>query len=547
MKVFILQSLLLGILYSAITPITAQSYFTKLDTLRGTVTAEREWWDLSYYQLDLTINPADSTITGKNLVRYEVLHPYQTIQIDLQYPLTINMVKQDGEELEFERNGPVHMVHLKKRQEAGQIEELEIHYGGRPLVAARAPWSGGVSWKQDANGRPFVATSCQGLGASVWWPCKDHMYDEPDSMMMRFSVPDSLTAVGNGRLVNTSTNSGWTTYDWFVSVPIANYGVNVNIGDYVHFAEEYQGEKGGLSLDYYVLRDHLEKAKTHFQEVPRMFEAFEHWFGPYPFYEDGFKLVEVPYLGMEHQSSITYGNHYENGYLGRDLSQTGWGLKFDFIIIHESGHEWFANNITYQDIADMWIHESFTNYSESLFLDYHFGSEAGNAYVRGTRRNIVNDRPIIGIYGVNQSGSGDMYYKGGNMLHTIRQIVEDDDVFRSMLRTMNAEFYHQTVSTEQIEEFMSNFLEIDLSSVFDQYLRDTDIPTLEYVIQDDQFNYRWINSVPHFDMPVHVFFGEDRQLIYPTTSWKSMPIQDSSAQDISVDPNYYIGSSEIQF
>src|SRR5690606_7352637 len=253
------------------------------------------------------------------------------------------------------------------------------------------PWDGGFSWKKDDNGNDFVATSCQGLGASVWWPNKDHMYDEVDSMLISVRVPKALMEVSNGQLRGVEDHKdGTNTYHWFVNNPINNYGVNVNIGDYVHFSEDYNGEKGILKMDYYVLKYNLEKAKQQFKDAPRMMEAFEHWFGPYPFYEDGYKLVEVPYLGMEHQSSVTYGNGFENGYLGRDLSGTGWGLKFDFIIIHESAHEWFANNITYKDIADMWIHESFTAYAESIFVEYFYGKKAGAEYVIGTRRGIQN-------------------------------------------------------------------------------------------------------------------------------------------------------------
>jgi aminopeptidase N len=304
------------------------------------------------------------------------------------------------------------------------------------------------------------------------------MYDEPDSMLISVNVPDNLMDVSNGRLRSVEIKANKTkTYNWFVSNPISNYGVNINIGDYVHFSEVFKGEKGDLDCDYYVLKDNLEKAKEQFRQVPMMLKAFEHWFGPYPFYEDSYKLVEAPYLGMEHQSSVTYGNGFKNGYLGTDLSRTGWGLKFDFIIVHESGHEWFANSITYKDIADMWVHESFTNYSENLYVEYYYGKEAGSEYVIGSRRNIKNDRPVVGIYDVNYEGSGDMYYKGGNMLHTLRQIINDDEKWRGILRGMNGDFYHQVVTGEQIENYLSEKTGLNLTSIFDQYLRDlfTDI------------------------------------------------------------------------
>lgn len=300
-----------------------------------------------------------------------------------------------------------------------------------------------------------------------------------------------------------------------------------------------------MDCTYYVLRDDLDKAKKQFQDVPKMLKAFEHWFGPYPFYEDSYKLVQAPYLGMEHQSSVTYGNKFLNGYLGRDLSGTGWGMKFDFIIIHESGHEWFANNITYKDIADMWIHESFTNYSESLFLEYYFGKEAGYTYVRGIRKNIENDKPIIGAYDVNNEGSGDMYYKGANMLHTLRQVVNNDEKWREILRGLNATFYHQTVTTQQIESYLSEKIGRDLTPVFNQYLRDTRIPTLEYFFKNNQLGYRWANSVANFNLPVKVFLNGTAQILEPNNEWKMLPLGTTEKPTLEVDNNYYVGSYNI--
>ena len=336
--------------------------FTKQDSLRGSITKERAWWDLTYYHLDIKVNPEAKTIIGSNTVRYTVLESYNRMQIDLQNPMEIYKVIQDGKELNFSREGNVFYLDIVSPQIIGESKELTIFYGGKPKIAIKPPWDGGITWTTDSNGKPFIASTCQGLGASVWWPNKDHMYDEVNSMLISVTVPENLTDVSNGRLQSVvDLKDGTKTFNWLVTNPINNYGVNINIGDYASFSDVYKGEKGDLDCTYYVLKDNLNKAKVHFKEAPRMLKAFEHWFGPYPFYEDSFKLVEAPYLGMEHQSSITYGNKYGNGYLGNDLSGTGWGLKFDYIIVHESGHEWFANNITYKDIADMWIHESFTD------------------------------------------------------------------------------------------------------------------------------------------------------------------------------------------
>ena len=518
--------------------------FTRQDTLRGTITAEREWWDLNYYHLDIKVDPEERSIKGSNTVGYTVLKSNKLMQIDLQEPMKITAVYQKNKPLKFTREGNAYFIELKQKQKAGKVNYITIDYEGKPKVAVRAPWDGGLSWEKDNNGIDFIATSCQGLGASVWWPNKDHMYDEVDSMLMSVNVPKHLINVSNGRLRKVIEKDDNTkTYEWFVANPINNYGVNINIGDYVNFSEKYNGEKGILDLDYYVLRDNLEKAKEQFKQVPMMLDAFEHWFGPYPFYEDSFKVVEVPYLGMEHQSSITYGNKYMQGYLGRDLSRTGWGLKFDYIIIHEAGHEWFANNITYIDIADMWVHEGFTCYSENLYVDYHFGKEASADYVIGTRRGIRNRRPIIGPYNVNREGSGDMYSKGANILHTLRQIAKDDEKWRQILRGLNKEFYHQTVTSKQVEEYISDNIGFDLKYVFDQYLRDIRIPVLEYFIKDGELNFRWSETIDGFDMPIEIIVDDNKKWIYQVNSWKKIT---SKKEYIEIDRDYYVYSKDLR-
>ena len=536
-----IEIIFITLMFFCATCLTAQEKnFTRQDTLRGSVTAERVWWDLTYYHLDIKVNPKTQTINGQNTVQYKVLKVGEMMQIDLQEPMTISKVEQAGKSLDFRRDGNAFFIKMQEKQVVGTVKELTIHYGGQPTVAVNPPWDGGVTWAQDLNGNHFIATSCQGDGASMWWPCKDHMYDEPDSMLISVNVPQDLTDISNGRLRGvTKLDDGTHTFHWFVANPISNYVINVNIGDYVHFGEKYAGEKGDLDCDYYVLRDNINDAKKHFVQVPKMMKAFEHWFGPYPFYEDGYKLVEVPYLGMEHQSSVTYGNGYQNGYRGHDLSGTGWGLKFDFIIIHESGHEWFANNITYKDIADMWVHESFTNYSENLFLDYHYNKEAAADYVIGTRTNITNDRPIIGKYDVNHAGSGDMYYKGGNMLHTIRQLIDNDEKWRQILRGLNKEFYHQTVATQQIEQYMSTYSGMDLQPVFDQYLRDTRIPQLALEIDKKCLKYRWKDVIKGFDMKVKVNVDGKDIWIQPTLKEQEKKFK-QTIKEVKVDRNFYV-------
>lgn len=522
--------------------------FTRLDSLKGSITPERAWWDLQHYHLQVEVDPNTQTIAGQNTVQYKVVADSKRLQIDLQAPMILQKAVQNGQKLAFEREGSAHFITLNSPQTIGELHEITLHFAGKPVVAIRPPWDGGLTWKKDSKGLPFVANSNQGIGSSIWWPNKDHPADEPDrGVLISAEVPEGLMDVSNGRLIKTEHNrkKGTKTYHWEVKNPINNYGINVNIGDYVHFGEKYAGEKGVLDMDYYVLRENLEKAKKQFAEAPRMMQAFEHWFGPYPFYEDGFKLVEVPYLGMEHQSSVTYGNGFTNGYLGRDLSGTGWGLKFDFIIVHESGHEWFANNITNRDVADMWIHEGFTAYSENLFLDYHFGKEASSAYVLGTRMNIQNDKPLIGPYEVDQNGSSDMYYKGANLLHTIRQLVNDDEKWRQILRGLNADFYHQTVTTNDIENYIESQSGLNLKPVFDQYLRDVRIPIFNYMIKDAVLQYRWENIVENFAMPIKIELKTGESIwITPTSKWNTFEL-DSENSTITLDPNFYVGSKNV--
>lgn len=523
-----------------------QKIFDHQDTLRGSITPEREWWDLTYYHLDIVVNPVARTIGGTNTIMYTVLKPGTVMQIDMQEPMSLTKAEQNGYTLEIKRDGNACFITLAEEQIAGKNYSLKVTYQGSPHESKHAPWEGGITWKEDKDDNYFIASACQGDGASLWWPCKDHMYDEPDSMLISVNVPADLVDVSNGRLRAVDTLENNTrTFHWFVSNPISNYSVNINIGNYTSFSEKYEGEKGVLDCDFWVLKYDLDVARVHFKQALDMIKAFEYWFGPYPFYEDSYKLVEAPYLGMEHQSCVTYGNKFKNGYLGKDLSGTGWGLKFDFIIIHESGHEWFANNITYQDIADMWVHESFANYSECLFVEYYYGKEAGYEYVRGTRENIRNDRPIIGIYNVNYAGSGDMYYKGGNMLHTLRQIVNDDEKWRQILRGINLDFYHQTVTGKQVEDYLSEKTGMDLKPFFDQYLRDTRIPVFEYSISKNKLNFRWKDCVPEFKMPVEVVIDGEKMLLEPATEWKSILLKNTIVK-VEAAPDYYVLVSAVK-
>jgi aminopeptidase N len=522
--------------------------FTHADTLRGSITPEREWWDVIHYSISVRPDYEKKFIQGTNEIRFKVTKPGRFMQIDLQEPMTITGIHWNSRELKYEREGNVFHLEFPVLLAAGTTESIGIDFEGKPRIAVRPPWDGGWIFTKDEFGRPWMSVACQGLGASVWYPCKDHQSDEPDNgASLKITLPDTLIAVGNGRLkLKKQNEDGTVSYSWEVIDPINNYNIIPYIGKYVNWHENYQGEKGKLDCDFWVIDYDLEKAKRQFSQVDSMLRCFEYWMGPYPFYEDGYKLVEAPHLGMEHQSAVAYGNKFMNGYLGKDLSGTGWGLKWDFIIVHESGHEWFGNNITTNDLADMWVHEGFTNYSETLFTTCEFGVEAGDDYCIGTRKNIRNDKPIIASYGVNEEGSGDMYYKGGNLLHMIRKIIGNDDKFREIWRGLNKDFYHQTVTSQQIENYISLHAGKDFSKVFDQYLRTTQIPVLEYKIAKKDFSFRWTNCVRGFHMPLKIKFASELW-IEPTEEWKTLQLRgEDRGEPLKVDRNFYIKMKKLE-
>ncbi|WP_271393794.1 M1 family metallopeptidase [Aequorivita sinensis] len=534
------------LLFLSINFVSIAQEFSRADTLRGSITPERAWWNVTHYDLKVSVNPSEKSIEGSNTITYEVLERNNIMQIDLQAPMKIDKILQNNEEISFTSEGNAHFLKLKKKQKKGKQNKITIYFSGKPTVARRAPWDGGFTWTKDSNGNDFIATANQGIGASVWWPLKDHPSEEPENgMTISVTAPKHLMDVSNGRLIKVIENDTTKTWVWEVVNPINAYGVNINIGDYVHWSEKYQGLNGTLDMDYYVLRENEEKAKKQFKQAPMMMEAFEHWFGPYPFYEDGYKLVEAPYLGMEHQSSVTYGNQFENGYLGRDLSRSGWGMKFDFIIIHESGHEWFANNITNNDVADMWVHEGFTCYSENIYLDYHFGKKASSEYVVGLRRSILNDIPIIGNYNVSHSGSSDKYYKGANMLHTIRQLIDNDEKWRQILIGLNKDFYHQTVSSKQVEDYIMQKSGLDLNVFFNQYLRTTMIPKVEYIVEDNKLKFRYTDILKNFKMPVIAIINGKEEWIEPTSEWKTKEFS-SSIETAEIKKDFYVITEEIE-
>jgi len=520
--------------------------FTHADSLRGGQSQLRICYDLNYYHLDVRLDPARRFISGSNLFRFTATQDFTRLQFDLFANLQVEKVLYQNKEVPFNREGNAVFVTFPKPIQTGSRDEFTVYYSGNPTAAKKAPWDGGMVFTQDVAGQPWVATACQGTGASIWWPTKDQQADEVDSMLISISVPTGLKDVSNGRLRKiTKLKDGYTRFDWAVSNPINNYDVALNVGNYQHFTDSYTGEKGPLTLDYWVLPENLAKAKTQFAaNVKPMLKSMESWFGPYPFYQDGYKLVDAPHLGMEHQSAVAYGNKYQNGYLGKDRSNTGWGLKWDFIIIHESGHEWFGNSITTKDIADMWVHESFTTYSEALFVESQFGKPAGQEYLHGQRRNIQNDGPIIGPYGVNKEGSSDMYDKGSAMLNMLRTVLNNDAKWRQLLRGLSSTFYHQTVTGQQIIDYFNRESGQDFTKIFDQYLRHRGLPVLEFRFENGKTLARWVADVEKFDVPVRVRLkGGEYQFITPTTKFVVIKeLVGATKENLEVDTfNYYIG------
>ena len=518
--------------------------FTKTDSLKGSNTEFRNFWDVKKYDIILETDFDKKSIKGSNKISLTIEKNVKNpiFQIDLQNPMKADKITASFPIVDKKVDGDFIFLSTKKSFKKGEKLTIDITFSGNPTIAKHAPWDGGWIFTKDKNGNPWMTVADEGIGASIWLPTKDIWSDEPDNgVTFKIITPKDLVGVAGGRLIkqeNLGDKKAWT---WEVKNPINDYSIIPSIGKYVNFKDRFDGEKGKLDLDYWVLDYNLDKAKKQFQQVKPMIKSFESWFGPYPFYEDSYKLVESPHLGMEHQSNVAYGNHYGNGYLGNDLSGTGIGLRFDYIIIHESGHEWFANNITAKDQADMWIHEAFTDYSETLYIESLWGKADADKYLQGLRDKIANDKPIIGQYGVRNEGSGDMYYKGANMIHTIRTVINNDEKFRQILRGLNKDFYHQTVTTQQIEKYFSDKSGIDLSSIFNQYLRTIKIPTLEYKQTGNQLTYKWTNAIPGLKLPIRLADGQE---LTPTEQSQTTTLK--SEKPVEFNKNYYIEVKQIR-
>lgn len=518
----------------------SQNSFTRKDSLHGGMRHERTSFDVLRYDLNITINPEEKSITGFNEITFKVIENTAKIQLDLFENMQIDSIVYDKSKLVFNRIFNAVFIAFPDELTAALPEQkLQFYYSGKPQIAKRAPWDGGFVFTQDEKGKPWIGVAVQGTGASLWYPVKDTQTDEPDfGAMIKVAVPNGLMNVSNGRFIGSEDlKNGYTRWDWEVKSPINNYNITVNIADYVHLHDTYKG----LDLDYYVLRQNEEKAKIHFEEVKPMMDCFQSKFGEYPFKDDGYKLVETPYLGMEHQSAVAYGNKFLKGYRGFDLSMTGIGLTFDYITIHESGHEWFGNSITSKDIADMWIHEGFTQYTEIVYIECTLGYEKAMKYANGLKQNVSNDRPIIGNYGVNNEGSGDMYPKGALLLNTLRHVIADDTKWWKLLYEYATTFRHKIIDTETVIAFFNKQSGSNLTPIFNQYLRHTSIPKLEYQVIKKHLEYRWIVDEPEFSMPVDIEINGNKKRIYPETTWKKSDFKLKTSDKIEIlKDNFYI-------
>jgi aminopeptidase N len=522
----------------------AGTTFSHADSLRGGLTPLRSDYDVKYYHLDVKFDIARKFISGSNQFRFRAVHDLSRLQFDLFANLQVDRILYKGKQLPFQREDNAVFITFPEIIKEGSLGEFTVYYSGNPIVAKHAPWDGGVVFSADSLGRPFVATACEGIGASIWWPNKDHLSDEVDSMLISISVPNGLKDVSNGRLQKiTDLKNGYTRFDWFVSSPINNYSIAANIGNYTHFDDSYTGEGGKLSLDYWVLSYHRKRAELQFKgNVKPMLASYEHWLGAYPFYKDGYKLVETPYPAMEHQSAISYGGFAKSG-PPNELRGVEGGKNWDFIILHESAHEWFGNNITAKDLGDLWIHEAFATYLASLFVESQYGKQAGIAFLIPGRAGISNEVPVAGPYNVNKMGSGDMYSKGAVLLNMIRIIVDDDKKWRGILRGLNQEFYHQTVTYDDVVDYMAKQSGKNLRPVFDQYLNCRTLPVLEFVTKDGKLNCRWIAEAKDFSMPVRIRKkGAEFEMISPSTKFAPIAIEGLTKDNVEVDLiNYYIG------
>ena len=519
----------------------AQNFSLK-DTLRGALSTERIWFDVNYYHLSIELDVESKSIRAYNDIAFTVLEKAKLMQLDLFENLTIDSVVYNGLICDVTRKYNAFFIAFPVDFTVGSTESIRVYYHGQPIVANNAPWDGGFVWKKDSQGLPWIGVACQGLGASAWWPCKDHLSDEPDSMRITCSVPKELQFVGNGNLESTSFVGDLRVSTWKVSYPINTYNVTLNIANYSHLEDVYISDSDTLALDYYVLKGNEEIAEKQFQQVKPMLAIYENLFGPYPFWNDGYALVETSYLGMEHQSAIAYGNQYKPGYLGRYPGN----MDFDFIVIHESGHEYWGNSVSMSDIADMWIHESFCTYTEALYVEQLYGYESMLTYLTYQKDFISGKSPILGVNGHNHKGNSiDMYYKGSWMLHSIRNTLNEDSLWFSILRDIAQDFAIQNCEGTEVIEYICRKSGVDLKPIFNQFLAYSDLPVLRYKFKNKRGNlslwYKWEAVEDDFNMPIEINVGITKKFrIFPKSYYQTQELGNTDENDVEFSEELFL-------
>jgi len=549
MKYFSSRWFLFALINLLIVLISADAYAqpgTRAEVLRGAIRPERDCYDVTRYDLTIKVDTSTKSIEGSNKITFHALRDFSRLQVDLFANMKVDKILFNGAEQKFTRDFDAVFIDLDKIITQNTDAFIEVFYSGKPIIAKNPPWDGGFTWTKDQRGKPWISVSCQGIGASLWWPNKDHQSDEPETMTISCIVPGDLRCVSNGRETAVEKLGDFTRYEWTVSYPINNYNVSVNIGDYVHWHDVYQSPDGDtLSLDYYILRDNLNRSKKHFEQVKPMLACYEKYLGKYPFWRDGYALVETPFLGMEHQGAIAYGNKFKQGYDGMDRS--GLKLPFDYIIIHETGHEWWGNSVTAADIADMWIHESFCTYSEAIYAECMYGYDTAMSYVNAMRSTVSNKTPIVGTYGLNREGHSDMYVKGMLFLNTLRHVIDNDEIWWPMIKNMSdTTFKYRITDYDEVVSFFNQKTGMNLSPLFEQYVKNAGLPRLQYCINKKgskyTMKYRWETPVKEFAMPVDIYDGDKKIRITPNNSWQKITLKN----DVAFDEKRYYYKKEKQ-
>ena len=505
---------------------------TEENQLRGELTPYRTCYDVSFYDLDIELDIEEKSISGNCQIHARALTSFDTLQVDLFKNMEILSIQINNENSTFYRKHNAVFIETP-RVEKGDNFEISIQYEGVPIKAKNPPWDGGFVWKKDQNGNPFIGVTCEGIGASSWWPNKDHPSDEPDSARLSITVPDTLIAVGNGQLESINNTDSTATFTWLAQNPINNYNITLNIGDYVIISDTLINSSGVQKLNHYVLSYNEETAQRYFPQVREVIHFFEKVFGEYPFWKDGYKLVETPYAGMEHQSAIAFGNKY---------TISGYNYMYDlvdYIILHETAHEWWGNSLTACDGADVWLHESFATYSEVLYVEEKLGVLVSIDYLKKKRPYISNKLPMVGPRDVNYWGFDDVYSKGAWVLHTLRSVINDDELFFKLIKESQREFQHSVVCTEEFIKFIDNETNMNLDYFFQQYLFDRKPPVFEYVQDDSTFHYKWSGVHDKFIMPLDIMINKDRIRLHPTAQYQSLSIKNHSLIEV-LDKEFYI-------